>query len=426
MMDYTVKTHAAAADAARIISRINPVEIVTATNVAEEKAKWIANFSSSDSITDPTLTYSEVGDTETQEAILANFAALVKRLPTHSANDELMSRLIQKRISEALLALKLKSLIAEGDREAEMSEIIQSIYGHPSGDDVNRAYDMIERGHLAKPEYASRFTPEEQKILKTIELNAAGIQYWFDQVLAWYGIEGWEIEVSDRFTSIDVRDKDSSGGSIVGIPTDRKVDGLKLLELIGHEIESHLRGSENCRALIRQLLGGPDSVFELLVPVLAKSDNELLYEGVAKHSDISVNGTAGYALPWATIAIHQALKGASFAEVARTVYGARLTVGENAEKAKASTWLTVYRAMRGGRNLTAKAQEKAHYAFTKDYCYLAGVEYVKGLPAIYHDFSSMTVQELDEIMAILGEIKPAYPKKDAVGWVAEQLLRSTP
>ena len=55
---------------------------------------------------------------------------------------------------------------------------------------------------------------------------------------------GFAVTVDEKTTSIDVRDK-SAKGPTVFIPKQKKMNGIELLKLIGHEIEGHARQSIN-------------------------------------------------------------------------------------------------------------------------------------------------------------------------------------
>ena len=192
-----------------------------------------------------------------------------------------------------------------------------------------------------------------------------------------------------------------------------------MLELIGHEIECHLRGSENCRALIESIIG-TDSPLAPLIPIIAKSDNELFYEGVAKNSDVDINGSAALPLPYATIACNQARRSgerASFRDIAEVIYCYRLRNGATDKAAKNGAWATTYRIMRGCTNTSIGG-----YCFPKDYVYLGGYRIAQDVEYAYCDFASMTISEIAEI-AKHHELTPKFPHLNAVKTIKAELLK---
>ena len=403
---------------AKIISTFNPVEIVTPTNVAEEKERW-CKIAKNGFFTNPYFSYDRTALKE-----IAGYSDELKAGRNHIESwfvpktpaEKVILNILFNRIESAIACAEIAASILLGDDTAT-SELAYALYGHPDNTQVIKAYNIVAK-ECEREEIASRFTENEQKILKGMKFSATAIRFWFTEVINKYGIEGWTVEIGDQYTAVDVRDKNSSGKPVVGIPKDREVNGLKLLELIGHEIESHLRGSVNCKAVVEQILG-KDSPLAPLYGIIAKSDNELFYEGVAKLSDVSVNGSSAYPLPYATIACDQARRGEDFASIGSIIKAMRMNMGQDEKAAISGAWTTTYRIMRGSTNPGVGG-----YCFSKDYIYMCGYEVAKQIDPKLYDYASMTIEEIKAISGVADLSKPQCPNLDAVGWVKSKLLSS--
>ena len=73
--------------------------------------------------------------------------------------------------------------------------------------------------------------------------------------------------------------------------------------------------------------------------------------------------------------------------------------------------------MRGCTNTAAGG-----YAFSKDYIYMAGYELANQISPNLHNFSSMTLRELNALQVALLNLYPTYQNLYAVGWIKERLL----
>ena len=401
---------------AEIIGKLNPVELVTPTNVAEEKARW-CKIAKNGFYTSPYFSYDRTALKE-----VAGYSNELKTGKNHisskfvpeSPAEKVILDILLSRIDSAIACTEIAASILLSD-DATTNELCHRLYGHPSNTQAVEAYQIVTK-ELERETIASRFTEEEQKALKAQKFDAIQIGYWFTEIINKYGIEGWTVEVGDQYTSIDVRDKNSSGKPVVGIPTKREVNGLKLLELVGHELECHLRGSVNCKALVEQILG-KDSLLAPLYGVIAKSDNELFYEGVAKLSDVSVNGSSALPMPYATIACDQARRGENFASISNIIKGMRMDMGQDEEAAINGAWTTTYRIIRGSTNPSVGG-----YCFSKDYIYMCGYEVAKQINPEWYDYASMTIEELKALADVTDLSEPRHRNLDAVGWLKAELL----
>ena len=416
MREYSKVDPAVVSNLAEIISKLNPVELVTPTNVVEEKERW-CKIAKNGFFTNPYFSYDR-----NALKVAAGYSNMLRTGKNHissklipeSPAEKVILDILLNRIESAIACTELAASILLSD-DKETSELCHRIYGHPSNTQAVKAYSIVTKEYQHE-EIASRFTEEEQKILKAQKFDAAQIEYWFTEIINKYGIEGWTVEVGDQYTAIDVRDKNSSGKPVIGIPTSREVNGLKLLELVGHELECHLRGSVNCKALVEQILG-KDSPLAPLYGVIAKSDNELFYEGVAKLSDVSVNGSDAIPLPYFTIACDQARRGENFASISSIIKGMRMDMGQDEKAAVTGAWTTTYRIMRGSTNPSVGG-----YCFPKDYIYMCGYEVAKQVNSEWYDYASMTIEELKALADTTDLSNPQCHNLDAVGWLKAELL----
>ncbi len=229
-------------------------------------------------------------------------------------------------------------------------------------------------------------TPQQAEFIKNMQFDAEGIKNAFEWLLKDYGIfyspqnpDGFKVKVDKNASGIDVRDK-SAEGPTVFIPEKRKVNGVKLLGLMAHEIERHAVQSVNGRKLFR--LGGG----------ALKIDNEQLYEGLGLRGETDINKKlfgiqdAG-PRPYYPFAVKLAEEGASFFKIYSDQVERRLRVAlkkpvgtglpsnENInpavlDKAKKNAWDTTYRVMRG--HTDTKNTKK--FAMAKDLGYLRGYQ----------------------------------------------------
>ena len=166
---------------------------------------------------------------------------------------------------------------------------------------------------------------------------------------------------------------------MIAIPASRKVSALKLAELVGHEIECHWRNSQNL-SLINCL----------------KSDDELVYEGLAKDKDLAFQkkyATDSTLAPFYVLAQNMALEGRGFVGIASFVY-------DNTASLK-KAWTVAYRTLRGLTNTI----NLHRYAFTKDRAYFEGLLYVQRLRDsgrdVYLNFGALSPRDLEDLSASL-------------------------
>lgn len=407
---------------AHILLQLNPVEIVTPTNLQQEKQTWIAAAQGGGFFGTPRFTYnySLLHEVVHFKDSLTNarkyFATHINKL---SQDDKIIGAILLNRIDDAIRTIKMAQTIIDGNDKATACLSLQK-YGRPDEHVLRSAQIAAKSREHLFGEFPSRFTEAEMVTLKAMSFNAEQIKYWFKRAIDLYGIRNWTIVISDEVSAIDVRDKTASGNPTVYIPTNRRVDGLKLLELIGHEINCHLRDSANTNALLRGLVKNNPCLLPL-VPAMAKSDDEFLYEAHAKLSDVSVNGTSAIPKPYYIVAQELARQGKSFSEVAYTIFELQESTTTKSTKALAtSAWTTAYRVFRGCTNL----QNPDGYVFWKDHAYLSGYLAARKNPdSALLDYATLSNDELKMLeQAGIDLMHPAYPHQDIVGIIKAELL----
>lgn len=411
----------AMAELEETIGDINPVELVTPINAQEEQELWLA-LAATRRLIEPQFEY----DLDALARVMGRDTELweVYRRLLDVKNslvcdeDTLVWRLAMNRAEDALRTLDLATAIFTQD-DMDAKRVVLKKYGRPDQDLVTYAWDQVETLRERKPmnRAPSKISENDSRMLCRRKFTAEEIQFWFQRALEIYGLPYWQVVVDKHARAIDVRDKALHGPAIV-IPEDREVNGLKLLELIGHEIECHVRDSANGVALLNRLGGGR-----------LKTDNEVLYEGHAKvmDSEFSRDYTSRLVTtpsPYYVLAMKWALDGNSFSTVADKLQNLILSTGEDPEKALRTTWTTTYRVFRG----CTHCENQYGYAFTKDKAYLEGYIYAMQLEhAKLGHWLEIGILSPEELIRVAGVVKFSgkelpHPYMDAVSAIAHELL----
>ena len=404
----------AVSDAARFLAAtamtLNPVAICNPINLSDIDKDWktsaLAGY-----FANPVFRYNR--DELHRAALQGNnvqhyWYQIQHNCTPQSTIDKAILEIIEYRVCETLLAAETAAGIYF-EEDARTQTTLLGTYGKPDNSFIMRCYDALEHPTTYSKPIKSRFSKEQLVALEERRFRPSEIRKTFTNVLDYYGFRpAWECILDPLVKTIDARDKTESGKSQLVVPQKRVLDGYKMAVLIGHEIESHIRGSENSRALFRDLLR--DSPLAPLVNLLAKSNDELFYEGVAKASDVAIGGANAEPHPYFTIAINLALnEHKSFGEVAHIIYILGYTGSTSAQKAVDFAWNVTRRIFRGATD-TSKG-----FAFTKDYGYLAGYEVIGDVPAHLHNYSTLTLNELKLLEdAGVDLMSPKYPRKDAI------------
>ena len=396
---------------------MNPVAMCVPTNLSEIEKDWKA-CAKRGYFTDPVFEY----DTAELKRIaqlgnkLEEYHTYIRTncIPENEIDSAILS-ILGSRIVDATLTSEMAYGILNKDDRHTMGAILRK-YGRPSAGISLRCYEIIENPSTYRTGEKSRFDADTLKTLQSLQFNAADMRKRFMEIFKFYGFQTWECVIDSRVqNAVDARDKTESGKSQLVIPARKTADGRKLCSLISHEIESHVRGSENSRALFKQLLG-EGSPLSPLINLLAKADDEKLYEGVAKMADVFTNGDTSKPHPYYVIAINQALRGdnyAHFGAVAETIYGLKHNAGITSNQALDFAWNVTRRVYRGCTN-TAKPR----FANTKDLAYFIGYTLTQCVPTSYLDFSSMSIVDLQVLAQAGVDLNhPAHPNQDAVSFI---------
>lgn len=365
----------------------NPIEFYTPGNTQKEKVRFLDSFLADEEY-NPAFTYPyaeqfSLGDTQRR---LKNLLHRVRGFEPKGQIDRLARVALRYKIGDDLATCDLIEGLQQKDEEKISRALAQKYQGvnDQLWQKAQEIYRMRLSGQHKIPSGQGVVSETEQKALLEREFSAEEIAEAMRWALKEYGMlredsqnSGFAVAIDEKTTSIDVRDK-SIEGPTVFIPKQKKVNGIELLKLIGHEIEGHARQSVNGAQLF--LIGGGS----------LKVDDETLYEGLAKRNDDrlskSLFGTEeGIPIPHYTYAVRDAMQGKSFSEIFQGQLEMRLRESLNIpltepapqrlnipektlQKAMDQAWMTTYRVMRGH----VDTSNKNSFAMTKDLSYLQG------------------------------------------------------
>ncbi|MGH7203648.1 MAG: hypothetical protein ACREHC_04360 [Candidatus Levyibacteriota bacterium] len=392
-----------AAEIAEITGSWNPVELLTPTNVQSEQENFFAAIDKGE-IYNPQFTYTvlPIYTSELNEEHLLFLQRQVRECKP--SRDDRLGRIariaLDYKIRDDLATVDIaRAMTSRTDASTKDQAIKQALsQKYPGTDDVlwrAAQEDFARRTQSTNGETKQTgiLTKEEQEYLETREFDAEDFKIAIEWALSQYGIlkidnepnsMGFTVVIDPAVTAIDVRDK-SANGPTVFIPADKKENGIKLLKIIGHEIEGHARQSVNGQLLFG-IGGGP-----------LKVDNEMLYEGEGKYNDdlvsrILTGETTATALPVYTYAVRAAENGASFYEIYQQQLQMYLQMelhisdpadlppleeidSQKVTKGKDLGWRRSYRVMRGHTDTT----NREAFANAKDLAYKRGEMIVEDL-----------------------------------------------
>lgn len=398
-----------------IAVRLNPVHMVTPVNYLEEKRRGIERTKAGhfenpvfqyEFETEPELSPLKLGYANRFYEAICSLSPLkeeIKNLPKKDrARACLRWRAVERLVSDSLLTIEMARGMMQQDDRITRDAVLKK-YGFPDEDIISRAR---RAAHHPKPEKVKpQISDRDIKTLKWMKFTAPEIAEIFtDAMRAYDPKRTWPVVIDRRCSAIDVRDKNCGGVPEIIIPEDRTVNGLKLLELVGHEIGCHWRDSVNAEAFLK-------------VP---KSDNEFYYEGHAKLSDVEVWKKYGGELklpePYYILAMELARTGKTFAEVLD-----HMVIGHELPAEKA--WNVTYRVFRG----ISDPSDNAHgYAFTKDQAYFSGYLAADAIKNSnyrhYLDLSVLPPDLLDQAMEDEIDFTPLLPQTDIVDYIFRKLI----
>ena len=319
---------------------INIVEMIETIDAEFAKQKWI-EAAQSGRFSNPEFRYNEarLKEVASFEPKVLELFDLVYDYSPGDLREQFEVEMLLYTLHDLLLSIEIaKSMLANDDKAT--ARFVRKKFGDVPYLTKNLCFEK----------------EAEALEIKEREFDANEIKNAFELAQGRYGFS-WPIEISDKAVAIDVRDKSSEGRRIV-IPKARVVNSRQLLRLIGHEIESHERTSQN--GVISFGFGGSSM----------KTDNEELYEGLALLSDRDFDlwekgQYRNEAAIYYVRAIKMAMSGKSFAEVAQNLWQQRRHENNALNKAYNMT----KRIFRGITDTT----NPAGYAFTKDLAYYNGL-----------------------------------------------------
>ncbi len=386
----------------KIVQDINIVEMLTPVNAKEEEKKW-TELAKRGKWTNPLFRYDEkllASVAKKEDALMSLRPHLLSAAQTMAADEvgKTLYELVCQRYREAQLSVSLAANVLK-KQEAKSAAIIRDIYGTPETETVAAAYDYARQladgtGKIQQDDTQKKRVRRE---LKDLEFRADEIREYFIWTAEQCGIARTRpVRIDEIATSIDVRDK-SSKGSGVFIPESRKVSGLKLVELCGHEVLCHWQDSERA-ARVLPLLGSGT----------LKPADETLYEGHAALTDYHTHLMLGdktqkQQLPFYILAIEMARNGLTFAEAAPILYEKIRIVKLGEMPAMRRAWKTclrIFRGSNGGMNNDATS-----YAFTKDRAYFEGRMVADKLHAQHQDnileISTISLKDVELLQPVV-------------------------
>ena len=413
-------------DIQEAICSLNPVEMVTPVNYTEERAKWLSQAPRD--FTNPVFVYNdEILEQALEKSgkiymldrkVLDAKKWLADSSERRSRQIQFQVKLLEHAIRDALGAIEIAYCILHEDDRGLKNAVIEK-YGFPAKRITQEAWLRAKGNHLRQANCQADLAPRASQKLREVKLGAEEIAKYFTYAMEQYSTEDvWDVVIEPGVTSIDVRDKNASGRPEIVIPEDSNINGLKLVELVGHEIEAHWRDSLNSVKTVGAI----------------KSDNELIYEGHAKLIDEMVNRHYGGFVrgpePYYIVAIDMARAGMDFAKVSRALFDL-VSYGEwvSEKDCAMRAWKVAYRVFRG---LQVTSSNERGYAFTKDRAYYEGYQKAVQLKQSGRDvllnFSILPPYLLDEMFEIgehgLTENDLPFPDKKVRRDIVKILLNS--
>lgn len=399
----------------KLIESVSLTELVTPANLASARRAWF-DLIEYNILDEPLFVYNEAhlkACLNKANRIYKQGKLLIKALEPETPVDTAIIHILQRRIDDAILTCEIASAMYSNDN-VRTRELLVEKFGMPDKAEMDQAYAMMQDNQRPISKSEPMFSSEERDTLKNMSIDFYELRLLFDFALVYYGFEDWHCELRKNVSRVDVRTTATSpkNRNRIDIPSHKKqrYNGLHALELVAHEVEYHVRNIENSQQLMYELLGDQSPLLPL-IGVLAKADDESLYEGVAKNSDVRISGQKSAPDPYYIIAINLALNGGTFAEIAGTilanVYDDRMdkkTLRAQYER----VWNICYRVFRG-MQCSGFCDNNDCYAFVKDYAYLSGFKQVQEMDPIWRDFASMRYEDIEDLVNAGVTLTPHYP-----------------
>jgi hypothetical protein len=441
---------AAMLEIASLTRHLNPVELYTADDLAKVKDRFLEAFADGRH-ENPKFTYDTAlarlrKTLEQNESSLEGIEArlhairrevLAEKVPHDDELSRIARRLLLRKIGDDLATIELAHGLEKQD-DALVKSAFARKYGHGVDDALLEAARLVY-GYLIEHEAHSRSAkskgigqgelPEPLARWLTNEDMFASemkeaIEWMLDRYYAYYEAKTkqpfpesakFKVEVSDKYSAIDVRDK-SSQGPTIGLPPKMR-SYKKSLELLRHEIDQHVRQSLNGQLMFA--FGGG----------ALKIDEEVWYEGLAKHAEIEFmrkmfGDDSEPSLPYYTFALKMAEEGKSFVEVFETIRAMRRSAGATSRVASENAWNAAYRTFRGHTDTS----NREAFGMPKDQAYLRGWMLQKQLAtAGLGHLNEAAIADLDGLQLLARfDLKPddlIFPDLDLTARWFEDVLR---
>lgn len=432
-------------DISYITALWNPVEILTpdADNCKEEKDRFFNAFLEGRPYNPQFIySYANTFDIKTNRKQLFFVWENLEQWRAKNRLEDLIKKSLNFKIQDDLATCDM----VEGIQKADQHKIAAAI-DHKYINLDSDLYNYSKREYKKKTEriyttknHKGMLSDDEVRFLKSITFYAEDIKKAFEWALREYRLlrtkdneSGYKVVIDEKATSIDVRDKSILGPTIF-VPRTRKAKGDKLLGLIAHEIEGHVRQSMNGWELF-MIGGGP-----------MKIDDEMMYEGLAKRYDEEFRqkffGYKEYIPhPYCTFAIQKVQKGFSFYEIFTEQLDMRLHVklrippDQNIPSYSEIDTKLLHRCMHNAWNITIRVirghtdtENPRGFTMRKDLSYLRGWQIDKQLVELGHrhvnEAAIMTGADLSTLGEFdLRETHLPYPYKDITTKYWREVLR---
>ena len=318
----------------------------------------------------PTFTYPEMEKVDIQE--LKNDLAELENIEKNVENEtnESVKNIVLETISIVEAKINILAEIKKGNPEKAF-ENAKIAYG----DIDDQLCQKAEKCYKEKIEFLKEkkrkgiVKSDLEKVLEKKKFNAEDIKKYFDLALDKGNLRYNDLEVviDERATAIDVRPSDPNyDHPVIVIPPDREVDGIKLIQLIAHEIGCHVvQNNYNHRLGLEGLSFGKD--WETAQEGFAvRSESEIKK---VMFGDSVVDFKYDVDRAYFILAMEKIKKGAGIGEVYDYIFSLKeeefLAKGdeeENEEKASKETKMILRRVTRG----------MYPYYFPKDKAYFEG------------------------------------------------------
>lgn len=381
--------------------KVDMLGTITPSNHQSAKQEWLEQAKNGN-FTNPQFEYS--GELSAAKASLSEWSKICseweEKFSPHAAGEKLLHMLVSDYLERQRTIRLIAVSIALGD-ESMTDCLMAKYYGKTDKQLIKFAYQLANGEATVDFPYLDhipqKLSAETAEACKAKEYVAEDIKHMFDAVLEDYRLQDtWKVVIDDSRSAICVSSFTADGDSRVYIPTTRKVNEIKAIQLAGHEIENHVRHNENCISLLSESFDIPRDIAARLV---TDRDGKFT-EGFAKMSDAVIakrcfgtnNGTPE---PWYIIMADLANKGESFAQITEKVH---TEWGVSLE----SCWTHAIRIFRGCLN----TRNKHNFAREADRSYLEG--YIRAIElakenSLLVDFAKFDEDIMAKISNLIGD-----------------------